>query len=55
MTFQKKISKECQVRAHGPGVGPKIGIGRSFAWPEREMLGSCWAQNERPNAKRIYR
>ena len=38
MTFQKikKRSRECQVQAHGPGVGPKIGTGRSFAWPERD-------------------
>ena len=32
----------CQVRAHGSGAGP----GRAFARLERELLGSCWVQNE---------
>ena len=31
-----------------------FGSGKAFAWPERELLASCWAQNEQPNAKRIY-
>ena len=40
------VCQRCQVRVHRPGAEPKIGPGRAFAWPERELLGSCWAQNE---------
>ena len=40
--------------APGHGAGPNIGPGRVFAWPERELLGSCWSPNEQPIAKGMY-
>ena len=43
-----------QVRAQRPSAGPEIRPGRTFTGPNVRLLGLCFVQHERPDAKWIY-